>query len=384
MRNSSYMAMIAALLLVYILWLTLEAIRARRDRAKLEHVIYVNGTRGKTTVTRMIDAGLRGAGYRVLCKTTGTVPLCIHVDGSQEEIRRRAPANIREQLTWLHRAAREGAQVLVIECMALDPELQRVSARRMLGADVGVITNARLDHMDVMGQTREEILDCLMEILPRGGCAFTAERDLFPQLEQRCARLGSSLELADPAAVGKQGRLDFPENTALALSVCRAITGREDSVLLDGISRYRPDPYALCVYGAGGLRLVNALSANDGDSTGMILEAVGRNDGERLILLINNRADRPARARDMARLCGQLQPDEVWLLGGQRRALAALCRRQTPGVPVRPFAGADRLPLDEAAQAPTLLLAVGNIKDEGMRLVERAGQELRLLDGPGQ
>jgi len=374
-----YLFVIATLLLTYSLWLTHEALRARRDRAELKHVIYVNGTRGKSTVTRMIDAGLRGLGYKVLSKTTGTVPACIHVDGHEEMIQRKAPANIREQLTFLHKAAQEGAEILVIECMALDPQLQRVSSRDMLKADVGVITNARLDHMDVMGDTRAEILDCLMEMLPRKGLVFTAERDLFPQIETRCARLNSRAMLALPQETAGWEELDFPDNTALALSVCRAISGRADEEILQAISTFRRDPFALEIYQKGALQLVNALSANDTDSTQTILNRYRGATGERLILLINNRSDRPARARDMARLCRLTQPEEVWLLGEQQHALAALCRREAKKAEVRRFVNADALPLDEAAGGPTLILAVGNIKNEGVRLVQRARREMTVV-----
>ena len=79
----------------------------------------------------------------------------------------------------------EGADILVIECMALQPEYQRVSGKNMLHCDIGVITNARLDHMDVMGETREEILSCLMEMLPENGLIFTAE-------DRKSTRLNSS------------------------------------------------------------------------------------------------------------------------------------------------------------------------------------------------
>lgn len=374
-----YLIIIVALLLIYSLWLTHEALRARRDRAKLKHVIYVNGTRGKSTVTRMLDAGLRGLGCKVLSKTTGTVPACIHVDGREELIQRKTPANIREQLTFLHKADREGAEILVIECMALDPQLQRVSSRDMLKADVGVITNARLDHMDVMGDTREEILDCLMEMLPRKGLVFTAERDLFPQIEARCARLNSRAVLAAPEEAAGMEELDFPDNTALALSVCRAISGRADREILQAISTFRRDPFALELYQKGAARLVNALSANDTDSTQVILEHCRGSAEEKLILLINNRADRPARARDMARLCALAQPEEIWLLGEQQHALSVLCRRGMPKAQVRRFANADALPLDEAAKTPTLILAVGNIKNEGVRLVQRARREMTVV-----
>ena len=372
-----HVLIIAALLTLYGLWLTYESLRARRDRAKLRHVIYVNGTRGKTTVTRMIHAGLTGLGYRVLCKTTGTLPLCIHVDGREEVIRRHAPANIREQLTYLHKAAQEGAEILVMECMALDPMLQRVSAHRMLGCDVAVITNARLDHTDVMGETRQEILDCLMEIIPKNGLVCTAERDLFPRIQARCAQRGCRVELALPEQAAGWESLDFADNTALALCVCKALTGRGEEDILRGIGQVRRDPFSLEIYQQGAVRLVNALSANDSDSTRIILDRCRGSQEERLVLLINNRADRPARARDMARLCGVLEPAEVWLLGESLGALARLCRRQAPRALVRRFDTVGQLPLD--GQEPTLILAVGNIKNEGMSLVERARQEMTLM-----
>jgi UDP-N-acetylmuramyl tripeptide synthase len=95
-RTEILILILSCLLLLRIAW---EAVRARRDRRALAHVIYVNGTRGKSTVTRMIAAGLTAGGHRVLCKTTGTLPIAIHPDGRQELIERKAPANIREQLT---------------------------------------------------------------------------------------------------------------------------------------------------------------------------------------------------------------------------------------------------------------------------------------------
>ena len=71
------------------------------------HVIQVNGIRGKSSTVRLVDAGLRAGGFRVVSKSTGTLPMILHTDGREEEIRRRAPANIREQLSrWLQRIVR--------------------------------------------------------------------------------------------------------------------------------------------------------------------------------------------------------------------------------------------------------------------------------------
>ena len=368
--------LILILSLLLLLRLAWEAFRARRDRKALCHVIYVNGTRGKSTVTRMIAAGLTAGGHRVLCKTTGTLPIAIHPDGRQEVIERKAPANIREQLTYLHKAAKEQADILVIECMALQPEYQRVSGRDMLRSDVGVITNARLDHMDVMGEIREEILDALMEMLPKKGLIFTAERDFPRQLEDRAKKLGSALHISDPASIRdipEAMALDFPENVALALDVCVGL-GVDRSTALEGLKTFVRDPFALAVFKGENLTFVNALSANDVSSTRMIYEATGR-EGEELVILINNRSDRPARALDMVRLCREMGPKRIWLLGDGQRALTRLCRRAAPAAQIRGFCAAEDIPF--ISDSPRLVLAVGNIKNEGMRLVERAQRELQ-------
>ena len=59
---------------------------ALRHRARLRAVplrIHVAGTRGKSTTTRLIAAGLRAGGRRVLAKTTGSEPRLILPDGSE-------------------------------------------------------------------------------------------------------------------------------------------------------------------------------------------------------------------------------------------------------------------------------------------------------------
>ena len=375
-KTQILICILAAGFFAFLIW---EARRAKKDRAKLSHVIYVNGTRGKSTVTRMIAAGLTAGGHKVLCKTTGTLPIAIHPDGREEEIIRRAPANIKEQLKYLHIAAEEGADMLVIECMALQPEYQRISGKNMLHCDVGVITNARLDHMDVMGDTREEILGCLMEMLPRNGQIFTAERD-FPQiLEARAKKLESMLTITDPDSLSDipgAAELDFPENVALALAVCEAM-GVERKTAYGGISGFIRDPYALSVFKGERTTFVNALSANDVSSTQMIYDLTRGSEEEELVILINNRGDRPARARDMARLCKEMQPKRIWLLGDNQEALASLCRKGTPGAAIESFRLASEIPF--ASKQPRLILAVGNIKNEGIRLVERAKAELKEI-----
>lgn len=357
---------------VYAAFLTWESLRAKRDRRQIGHIVHVNGTRGKSTVTRLIDAGLRAGGLRTVCKSTGTLPFLFHTDGRAEQIRRMGPANIREQLMILHTAAKEHADVLIIECMALEPELQWVCQHRMLRADIGVITNARIDHTDVMGETREEILDCMMNMLPVNGRVFTAEKELFFRLEKRAAELGSEAGLAEVRET-RDTRIDFPENVALALKVCMAL-GADRETALSGMRNFVRDPFALKVFCGENLVFVNALSTNDVTSAKLVYEGVRKRYGGELVILINNREDRPARALEMVRLCEELRPVKIYLLGTQRQALAGYCKRRLAGVPVVVCRRAEEIPF--LFERKTLMLAVGNIKAEGIRLCERAEREL--------
>src|SRR5512139_2374317 len=137
--------------------------RRARDRAlaAIPIRIHVNGTRGKSTVTRLVAGALREAGIRTVAKTTGTAPRIILRDGSERPVRRRAPASIREQLWLLREAHRLGAEAVVVECMAVDPDLQAVCEAQMIRSTIGVVTNVRLDHAEAMGRTIDEVAQAL-------------------------------------------------------------------------------------------------------------------------------------------------------------------------------------------------------------------------------
>lgn len=365
------LSLLAALLMGFIL----EQRRALRDRAKLEHIVHVNGIRGKSTVTRLIDAGLRAGGLRVFCKTTGTVPMTIGTDEVERPLRRRGRANIKEQLSILHRAAAEDAQVLVVECMAVDPTLQAVAQHKMLRADVGVITNVRLDHTAEMGGTLSEICDSLSNTIPRGGVLFTADPAFFDQLRRNGEALGCRTYLTVPD--GAEPELDFAENVALALAVCRHL-GVDRDTALSGMAHYRPDPYALSLHRlpSGGI-FINGMSINDPQSTEMVyrdlVEKYSWTD-RRLLLLINNRPDRGYRTRHMVMVARDLSPDWIWLLGASQLTMARSIRRNTPDAQIRRFRRAEDLPLC-GLSSDTLVFAVGNLAGPGHQLMERIRKE---------
>jgi poly-gamma-glutamate synthase PgsB/CapB len=132
----------------------------RRNRVRLR--IHVNGTRGKSSVTRLIAAGLRAGGHVVIAKATGTTPRIIYPEGKEEEVFRLEKPNIIEQLFVFKESARLNADAVVVECMALLPQLQKVCEEKIIKSHIGVITNARNDHLDVMGPTIKEVASSLL------------------------------------------------------------------------------------------------------------------------------------------------------------------------------------------------------------------------------
>ena len=343
------------ILLLGLFWclrLWIEGRDAAKSRATLRHVVHVNGTRGKSTVCRLIEAGLRAGGLRVFCKTTGTDPMTIDVSGNEEPLHRRGKANIKEQVGILCRAAAQNAEVLVIECMALQPEYQRCAQHRILQADVGVITNVRHDHADVMGDSLPEIADTLSNTIPKGGVLFTAD-------ETMAARLRS-----------------HAENISLALAVCEDL-GVSRETALAGMAHYKRDPYALALYKMGQGIFVNAVSVNDSDSTCIVWEDLQKKLGEKagkLILIVCNRADRGSRTRDMLTVCERLAPAEVWLAGSHKDYMTAKLHRFLPDCAVRSFSQADDMPLNDT-EPGTVLFAVGNLYGAGRKLIARVREE---------
>lgn len=360
--------------LAWCLVLWLEGRAAAKSRAALRHVVHVNGTRGKSTVCRLIDAGLRAGGVRVFCKTTGTDPMTIDVSGAEEPLHRRGKANIKEQVGILRRAAAQEAEVLVIECMALQPEYQHCAQHRILQADVGVITNVRHDHADVMGSTLPEIADTLSNTVPKNGILFTADEAMAPRLKGHAEALGSRFCLARP--VGDEPDFDFAENIVLALAVCEELGAARETALA-GMAHYKRDPYALALYTLGQGIFVNAVSVNDPDSTCIVWNDLQKklgNRAERLVLIVCNRADRGSRTQDMLTVCTRLAPAEVWLAGSHKGYMTARLHRLLPGCTVRSFSHAAAMPLREAAPG-TVLFAVGNLYGAGRELIARAREE---------
>lgn len=267
--------------------------------------IHVNGTRGKSSVTRLIAGGLRAHGLSVCAKTTGSAAKFIEPSGREHTIIRRAPANIKEVAAFVKRAVREyKAQAIVVECMAVTPEYQRVLETKFLRAHILALTNIRHDHEDIMGSGILSVAKALAGSLPKQGTLITnaASSELLAQIHS----LPSATVLSDLLPVSDSELAYFPyevikENVQLALAVCLQV-GVPRAVALRGMTSSLPDVGNLSIthwqledrY----LQLINALAANDPEST-LILWHKYIHAADNVLLLLNCRADRKERTQQL-------------------------------------------------------------------------------------
>src|SRR5436305_1811054 len=151
-------AVFAGSLTVLLILGVVEQHRHDRNLDRIPVRILVNGIRGKSSITRLTAGALRGGGLRVVAKTTGTAARYIHPDATEEPVYRKfGIANVVEQIGIVRRAAAERPDVLVIECMAVQPALQEVNQQKLIRSTIGVLSNVREDHLDEMGPTIEDV-----------------------------------------------------------------------------------------------------------------------------------------------------------------------------------------------------------------------------------
>jgi poly-gamma-glutamate synthase PgsB/CapB len=375
----------------------LELVVHRRRLATIRYRIHVNGTRGKTSVTRLIAAGLRAGGIVTCAKTTGSLARMILPDGRELPIYRPAGANIIEQKRIVAVAAAHHAEALVIECMALQPMLQSLSEFKLIRATHGVVTNARPDHLEVMGPTEQDVALALAGATPVGGKLFTTEEKWRPLLaaattDRGCELVGVAATDEDRAAAEKFSHVAHADNVALALAVCADI-GIERDVALKGMWAAALDPGAMTErhidFFGRKIVFVNGFAANDPVSTEQVWElAVERhNVVERRIAVFNCRVDRPDRSVQLGEAFPSwTQADHVVLMGSGTYLMARAASRN--GCDASKFVFAEGLGVEEVFErivglvgSSALVMGMGNTGGSGLELARyfhnRAAPELR-------
>lgn len=364
----------------------LEQRRHFENLDRIPNRILVNGIRGKSSITRLCAGALRGGGLRVVAKTTGTAARFIWPDATEEPVFRKfGIANVVEQIGIVRRAAAERPDALVIECMAVMPQLQEVNQEKLIRSKIGVLCNVREDHLAEMGPTLEDVARSLSRSMPRGGVCVTAESVWLHVLQEEADRRSCTLVPVDADSVTDEemdgfAYFTFKENVAIALAVARELgIGREQA--LQGMWAAPPDPGVLTVetYGVGGksLRLANVFAANDPSSTIMNFQRLLASEAIRppIFTLINCRPDRVERNGQMGEIVPDLLTEKLFVIGHPSRSAIAAVPSSWQG-DIVDLGGPDREPEDIFRQimhevgAEASLVAIGNIHGQGEALLE--------------
>lgn len=352
---------------------------------RIKHRIHVNGSRGKSSVTRLVGAVLR-PDMRTVVKTTGTSARFIYPDGREVPVFRPGKPNIIEQLKVVKKAHELKAEALVVECMAITPDYIRILEEKIIRSTVGIITNVREDHLDVMGPTMEHVAHHIALSLPYNGVAFTAEKRWFHVLERVARSRGTRLigvsadDVSDEEMRGFS-YLEHRENVALALAVAEHF-GVERREALRRMYAVNPDPGALreLVVELGGKRIyfLNAMAANDVESTMHIWNmALDRHPDSPRVALLTLRGDRPQRTESFARVMGRDIVADLYIIAG---SMTSFVERAMHRRGVDP----DRMVVLEGARAEdvievlldrvpdgSVVVAMGNIVGLGQEIVDK-------------
>ncbi len=360
-----------ALVSLLLLFFAVQNRRSLRRRNRLVTAVLVNGTRGKSSTTRLITAGLRaGRLGPVLGKTTGTRACWLLPDGAERAITRRGPANIREMAAGLSLAERLGVTAYVAECMAIRPEYQKIT-ERWIRPDIAVITNIRLDHEEVFGSDLAAIARGFAAALPRSGM-LVAHAETVERLRAAAGFSVARVVIADPD-LGREWLGLFSgsvmlENLSLALTVC-ALLGVPPEDAARSMARARPDSGDLEIktlrHNGRTVHFVGAFAANDAESTRLIAGRHPAPPGALKGVWLHGRKDRRHRSRSLCAALSALDPDFL-VVSGDTHYIANLWEKH--GLRAKlfslPLANGRELTsvLDGLPQRDIWLLGIGNAK----------------------
>lgn len=387
----------------------LEKRRNERNLNEIPIRINVNGIRGKSTITRFITYILIEAGYRTVGKTTGTAARMIYWDEDEEEeiVRTALGPKISEQIKVIDKAASIGAEALVCECMAVQPDLQDVYSNQMIKSTLTVIVNVLEDHLDVMGPTTDEIALAFSKTIPHDGILVIPECEYTEFFKEIAAERNTEVFVADESEI-PEGFIDsfeykvFPNNCSIALAVAKAL-GIDKETALRGMKNATPDPGAAVIHtlkdGDKTAHFINGFAANEPSSSLEIWDefagGLGRNESP--IILLNCRPDRIDRTRQFVHDFIPHIRNAILIVIGERTSLVTKAYKRGEFPNVIEYYNLEGCDCDEVIDfvLPEMwgrtTLGVGNIHGMGFPIIERfeeyyvtpnsTGKE-RLSDSP--
>lgn len=334
--------------------------------------ILVNGTRGKTSVCRVLVTALNASGIRTMGRTTGSQACILTPEGTDKPFIRKHAPRITEMIQVVRLCSDNKVRCIVIECMALGPENQHIISDKLIRPTHVVITNSYIDHVAEIGFTTEETVWTLSRCLYSGSEVFCIE----DSYENFCIEAGCNFHkviVSDYERLNLETRIPLhSSNLSLAIEVCASL-GVSKEIVLEAAQTALPDiGLHKMISGSNGCAFIPAFAVNDlycMDKA--VLDAANNAAPDRkLCIIFNNRADREYRLLHMKKILsehGQLV-SHVYCIGDYgpkvSRYFARKCRVETSEETDASMYG-----IIQEAHADTVFLGLGNIKGSGERLM---------------
>jgi hypothetical protein len=347
-----------------VLGITFE-LTARRRLAALQHRILVSGWRGKTTLVRLIHVGLSASGITTVGRVSGDQPKVIGIDGIEEPVRRWGPANIRE----LRRIPTSGAQAVVVENMAIKPELQAVVAHRCVCPTIAVLAPDALDHLEDYPAHQETRAHLTLETLP-ARVSLIAPAESVDPATFRCAQELGLTTTAAPVCNEDGLRPYMRVLAGMALEAVAQVAGESNAKVRNAVLAAAKRLQRITVYRRNGVFWVDGMSANDPCAARQLAETTSREAEQRALSvgarLFNHRADRASRLPLFSGLLDHGGPS--WIIGSPvlprwKHTINATRLTGTPETIVRSIEGQ----LGNQT-APAYVLCLGNTAGVGRAL----------------
>lgn len=305
---------------------------SRRNTGRLKRIplrVLVTGSRGKSSTVRLAHAALTAGGIPTLGKMTGTASRELDTAGAEHATNRIGQVSILEMLETVHRSFRRDAtapRAIVLECMAVSPDLIDLVTDDMVRPQVSIVTNALWDHLEEQGTTLEQIAISLSGVMTGADIAITAEhRETTRAVLAHEARVrGCTFDAVDGAQVPREilDRLPgaHPDNVAMALAVAAyAGVDRETAVVGMETATVEPLPTLPVTARIDGVEwwYRDIGSINDTDSlTPALLDARSQLPPDTVTLaVLTTRWDRPLRAIQFAASITPTDVDGIVIVG---------------------------------------------------------------------
>lgn len=275
--------------------------------------ILVAGSRGKSSIVRLLHTAMNSQGLNTYSRITGVVPRELGPLGDRA-ISRSSGAHVEEMRWWLRRVP-DSAGGIVLENSAISAEFQSL-AGRWLRPDLTVLTNTLPDHQELWGTSSASAAEVLVSGVP-GNTRLVLPAGLASDgyLMELLRRRGCQLIFSE--AIGQAGEGYRAVNTGLAYTALENL-GLEMAPALAAMLDMPPDRYDFHVARYGGAEVAMAFSANDITSTRHLFRSLMWPKGETRIIY-NHRADRPGRFRSFINWLDQAHWREVLIMGDKPR-----------------------------------------------------------------